>query len=415
MTVAYIVRSFPRLSQTFILNEILALEQIGVRIEIFGMTDPAEPIVQPGVHEVRAWPRYLDRARRRSWIRIAAEHLRYAVSSPRRYSATAGYVLRRRDLDTGYTTASRFACFLDAVYLARAIRSRRADERIVHVHSHFAHDPTLIALLVKMLTGVPYSFTAHARDLYQTPARALVERVNEAKTVVTCCDANRRYLEHTVVGCPDKVRLVHHGIDFRALRVVPQETAPKVPLILSAGRLVPKKGFADLIRACSALQQRQHHFRCLIYGEGPLRGTLLDFIDGLGLTKEIELAGACTQAHFLDELRRASIFVLTPIVADDGDRDGIPNVIVEAMACGLPVASTAAGGVPEVVIHGDTGLLAGPGDVAGIAGNLEALLADASLRRRLGARARDAVSTDFDVRANARRLVEIFATEEGPS
>jgi glycosyltransferase involved in cell wall biosynthesis len=415
MTVAYIVRSFPRLSQTFILNEILALERIGVRIEIFGMTDPAEAIVQEGVHEVRARARYLDRARRRSSIRIAAEHVRYAVSSPRRYTATAGYILRRPDLDTGYTTASRFTCFLDAIYVARAIRSGQAGQRIVHVHSHFAHDPTLIALLVKMLTGVPYSFTAHARDLYQTPVRALAERASQATTVVTCCDANRRYLEHAGVVPPGKVRLIHHGIDFAMPQVPTQAAGPRVPLILSAGRLVPKKGFADLIRACHVLRQRGRRFRCLIYGEGPLRRALLDLIGDLGLTAQVELAGACTQAHLLGELQRASLFALTPIVTDDGDRDGIPNVIVEAMACGLPVASTAAGGVSELVVHDDTGLLADPGDVAGIAANLEALVADAALRRRLAARGIDAVQTVFDARANARRLVEIFATEEGSS
>jgi glycosyltransferase involved in cell wall biosynthesis len=413
MAVAYIVRSYPRLSQTFILNEILALERLGLRIEIFGMTDPGEPVVQSGVGEVRAPARYLDSAvRRRLWA-IVAEHVRVAARSPRRYAATAAYVLRRRDLDRGYTTASRFTCFVQAVYLARLIGARNGATRIAHIHSHFAHDPTLTALLVKRLTGVPYSFTAHARDLYQTPVRALAERVHEATAVVTCCAANRRYLERAVPAGRAKLELIHHGVDVRTFHPQVNGHGPAAPLILSVGRLVEKKGFGDLIRACDLLNRRGVRFECVIYGDGPLRERLLELIEQLGLEADVRLAGARPQAELTDELARATVFALAPKVTDDGDRDGIPNVLVEAMACGLAVASTAAGGVPELVIHGRTGLLAAPGDVAGIADNLAALIGRPALRRRLGSHARKMVAEGFDVEANARRLVPILTATEG--
>ena len=413
MAVAYIVRSYPRLSQTFILNEILALERLGLAIEIFGMSDPGEPLVQSGVARVKAPACYLDVAVRRPLAKIVAEHVRVAARTPRRYAATAAYALVRRDLDRGYTTASRFACFAQAVYLARLLRSRTGAARIVHLHSHFAHDPTLIALLVKRLTGLPYSFTAHARDLYQTPVRALTERVEEATVVVTCCAANRRYLEHTVPTGRDKIALIHHGVDIGALRPPVNRHGSALPLILSVGRLVEKKGFPDLIRACDLLKRRGHRFECVIYGDGPLEGRLQELIGRLDLAADVRLAGARPQAELTAELARATAFALTPVVTADGDRDGIPNVLVEAMACGLAVASTAAGGVPELVIHGRTGLLAAPGDVRGIADNLEALLAGPALRSRLVACAREMVAEGFDVQSNARRLMPILTATEG--
>ncbi len=408
--VAYIVRSYPRLSQTFILNEILSLERLGMRIEIFGMTDPGESLVQPGVSDVRARANYLEASLRRRWRAIAAEHLRVAARAPWRYASAAVYVLRRPDLDAGYTTASRFACFAHAVHLTRVMGTgtRGRGGRPVHVHSHFAHDPTLIALLVKRLTGVPFSFTAHARDLYQTPVRALAERVREATAVVTCCSANRSYLEQAVPEGAAKVRVIHHGIDLTAFGPAPRDGGTGTPVILSAGRLVDKKGYSHLLAACSLLQQRGHRFRCVIHGDGPLRGELLETIARLGLTQTVTLAGSRTQVELAAEMARATVFALTPIVTDEGDRDGIPNVLVEAMASGLAVTSTAAGGIPEIVIHGRTGLLAQPGDVAAIAENLHVLLTDAALRRRLGGHARDAVAEQFDAETNARELARVL-------
>jgi glycosyltransferase involved in cell wall biosynthesis len=186
-----------------------------------------------------------------------------------------------------------------------------------------------------------------------------------------------------------------------------------LPLILSVGRLVEKKGFPDLIRACDLLKRRGHRFECVIYGDGPLEGRLQELIGRLDLAADVRLAGARPQAELTAELARATAFALTPVVTADGDRDGIPNVLVEAMACGLAVASTAAGGVPELVIHGRTGLLAAPGDVRGIADNLEALLAGPALRSRLVACAREMVAEGFDVQSNARRLMPILTATEG--
>jgi glycosyltransferase involved in cell wall biosynthesis len=412
--VAYILRSYPRLSQTFVLNEILALERLGMEMQIFSITDPREPVVQDEVLDVRAPVHYLGPVGKRRLSAVAGEHLRIAAASPRRYLATMLYVLGRTDLDTGYATAPRLTCFLYAVHLADLLGERTGGGRIGHVHSHFAHDPTLIAFLVKRLTGVPYSFTAHARDLYQTPLRALAERTHEATAVVTCCSANVRYLEHAARREDrGKVRLIHHGIDLDEVRPVAQERPPVArPVIMSVGRLVEKKGFADLLRACRVLQRRGQSFRCVIVGDGPLRAELRAMVARLGLRDTVVLAGSRTRRELLTELGRADVFALTPAATGDGDRDGIPNALLEAMACGLPVVTTATGGIPEIVVHDSTGLVARPHDVPAIAGHLAALLADEQTRRRLGRRARQAVVREFDSESCGRRLAAVLAGEE---
>ncbi len=419
--VGYILRSYPRLSQTFILNEILALEQLGVRIVIFAGTDPREPVGQPEVGDVQAPVHYLDIATQRPAALIVAEHLRLARAAPRRYLRALRYVLAHGDIDTGYHAASRFACFAQAVYLARLLRAeqRREGRAIGHLHAHFAHDPTLIAVLAQILTGLPYSFTAHARDLYQIPPAALNDRIRRARTVVTCCAANIDYLERTIrPALQAKVRLIHHGVDLRRFHPAPPAAASKEaarragpPLLLSVGRLVEKKGFPDLLAACAQLKQAGYRFRCAIYGDGPLQDELAATIARLDLADTVELAGVCPQHELVPVFQRADLFVLAPFITEDGDRDGVPNVLVEAMACGLPVVSTAVSGVPELVQHEANGLLVPPHDAPALAAALAALLEDPARRACLGQAAQRTVADHFDLRAAAGQLAALFGRQ----
>ncbi len=412
---AYILRSYPRLSQTFILNEILALEGIGVELLIFAMTTSSEQIRQRGVDLVRSPLHYLDGSASKSQAAIAREHVRALRRRPRRYLTTAAYVLRRRDLERGYTTASRWSCFGAALRVVDEIdRTARAGGPLVtHVHSHFAHDPTLIALLVKRLTGLPFTFTAHARDIYQTPARVLAERIAESAGVVTCCEANMAYLVDVAGWCArSKMRVIHHGIDRTVMPEPPPTAADATPVILSAGRLVEKKGFEDLLVACSLLKLRRVRFRCVIVGEGRLRDQIASAVTDLGLADDVMLTGARRQDQLLKEFGRATVFALTPIVTDDGDRDGIPNVILESLACGVPVVSTAAGGITEVLIHERTGLLAQPGDIVAIAAQLERLLGDPALRRKLATAGQRVVAEQFDAHTNALQIAEMLTPKE---
>jgi glycosyltransferase involved in cell wall biosynthesis len=427
--IGYIIRSYPRLSQTFIVNEILALEQLGLNLHLFAITDPREPIVQAQAAQVRAPVVYLEDAAGRERAAIRADHDAIERQSPERYADTARYVEQRADLDAGYVSASRFECFDYAVYLARLLeRERRASQPIDHLHAHFAHDPTLIALLVHMLTGISFSFTAHARDLVQIPRRALIERIQQATVMLTCSGTNIDYVNDVV---PEplraKVRLIHHGVNLDGFQpaservgewasgrrgVTPSPRHPvtpsPVPLILSVGRLVEKKGFPDLIAACARLKQGGWQFRCAIYGDGPLRGELAEQIGRLGLADRVTLAGERDQAELIPIFQQADIFVLSPFVTEDGDRDGIPNVLVEAMACGLPLVSTSVAGIPELVRHGENGLLVAPRDAPALAEALATLLDDRDRRERIGAAARATVVEHFDLRAAARQIAALF-------
>lgn len=428
--IGYILRSYPRLSQTFIVNEMRALEQLGLPIQIFAITNPREPIIQPQVAAIRAALDYLELATQRHPLVILAEHLRAACAAPRRYFAALRYVVRRRDLGADYSASSRYTCFIQAVYVARLIdRARRRGQPISHLHAHFAHDPTLIALLAHMLTGISYSFTAHARDLYQLPAAALLDRIAAASAVVTCCGTNIDYLIQLAPdGMRSKLRLIHHGVDLSGFQPaaqtadqhsrqdeLPVDAADDVPLILSIGRLVEKKGFPDLVYACAELAKAGYRFRCVIYGDGPLHDALATLIAQLGLADRVTLAGACSQAELLPAFQSADIFALAPFVTDDGDRDGIPNVLVEAMACALPVVTTEVAGIPELVQHEYNGLLVAPRAAAGLAAALAALLDDPARRARLGAAARRTVVERFDLRMAAQQLLELFERATLPS
>jgi glycosyltransferase involved in cell wall biosynthesis len=410
--IGYILRSYPRLSQTFILNEILALEQLGWNVHIFAVTHPHEALVQTQVADIRARIDYLEVAEQRYWLTILLEHARLALASPRRYLRSLSYVIRHPEFDEAYTATSRYQCFLHAVYLARLLRleQQQSGKGIRHLHAHFAHDPTLIAHLTRMLTGISYSFTAHARDLYQISVSALAERIQEASEVITCCAANLHYIQSVVpepLGA--KVHLIHHGVNLDSFQPAPHADKPaERMLILSVGRLVEKKGFPELIRACQWLKQTGHRFQCLIYGEGPLHHKLAELIERLELVNEVLLAGSCTQQELVSILQQADVFALTPCVTEDGDRDGVPNVLVEAMACALPVVTTSVGGIPDLVCHDYNGFMAEPNDVEAIAGGLAALLDDEPRRRRLGEAARCTVVEYFDLYASAQQIALLF-------
>ena len=403
--VIYVVRSWPRLSQTFIVNEVLALERRGVALAVFSLVRSGEQVVQPQVADVRAPLRYLDGPeqhglddlrRRLSWLAVA----------PVRTLRALWYCLRRPGLAAGYGECSTLRCLGHAVRIAAALEDlRAAGDEPVHVHAHFAHDPALVGLLVARLTGLPFSFTAHARDLFEIPAGSLAARAREATAVVTCCQVNATYIE-SVVPPEDRppVRVIHHGVDLHRFAPSSRDDGSATPRLVSVGRLVEKKGFDDLLRALAEVKARGVPFRVRVCGDGPLRAELLRLRDDLGLGSDVELPGAEDSDAVVEALRGASAFALTPRELPGGDRDGIPNVLVEAMACGLPVVTTSAGGITELVRHDVNGLVVSPGDVDGIADALSRLLTDAASRSRLGEAARRTVELGYDTEDAARRL-----------
>ena len=276
-------------------------------------------------------------------------------------------------------------------------------------------------MFLKWLTGTPYSFTAHAKDIYLTEPDILRDKMREAEFVVTCTGFNKRYLEG-VGGDVVPVHLIYHGLDLaRFTRGPHEQIVPlaaysdhgRLPLVLAVGRLVQKKGFDTLIRACALLRDRGLRFRCLIYGEGEQRPVLAALIESLDMGGFVRLPGSVLQEELVEIYRQTTVFALPCQVLDNGDRDGLPNVIVEAMAMEVPVVSTEISGVPELVEDGVNGFLVPSRDPQALADRIETLLRDPALRARFAQQGRRKVHEAFDVRRNTRRILALFQQSMG--
>ncbi len=397
--IAYILDEFPSLSETFILRELIALQRRGLQIDIFAMKPQATGPVheeamdlaartnyRPPVVSAKLWGRQLLWLTRRPWLQLeafawAAGHLREGV---RAWAVTTRMVLTAADL------ASELC--------RRGIR---------HVHAQFAGRPATVALLASRLAGTTFSFAAHARDVFTPEARLLREKLEAARFVVACTNAGKEaLLARAGAGFADKVKVVHHGLDLSQWNVPRRPVVP--PLILSIGRLVPKKGFDTLLRACRLLADTGVSFQCEIIGEGPLHAALSSQVAELALSDRITLRGAVSQDQVRDALSMATVFALASRVTTEGDRDGLPNVLLEAMAARVPVVATEVGGIPEAVDDNRTGLLVPPDDPEALSASLRELLLRPELRERLAETGRRRVEAEFDVNANVAPLFAMF-------
>lgn len=403
MRIGYVLKRYPRLSETFIVQEILQMESRGADLVLFPIMDPHEPLQNPAIERVRAPVQYLQRSFRQDLPRMLRSHGRLLVHRPIGYVRAVGHLLR----------GSRSLASLRAFAQAGRLADSALEQGVDHLHAHFAHNPTSLARYASLLTGIPYSFTAHAKDLYLSNPNSLRNKAELATFITTCTDFNRRYLEEILPSeLHPKIHVVYHGVDTD--RFVPFSTrpAPIVPRILSVGRLVPKKGYRYLIDAARLLHERGIAFRLDIYGGGELRDALRRQIERAGLSGMVHLHGAQTQDELLEIYGQCDIFALAPVVTEDGDRDGIPNVLMEAMAIGLPPVSTVISGIPELIAHGSNGLLVSPADPTALADALAELLLSPPLRARLGTEARVSVVRRFDARENVRSLAALLAMED---
>ncbi len=358
-----LLKRFPRLSETFVLNEIRGLERLGVELHILSLLPPEDDVVHAAVAEVASPVTYFPTARARRIATVLHAHVEVFWASPLRYFRALTLALwwaLQSPLPLAMISQFWRAGFVAATF-------RRAG--VAHVHAHFAHQPAAVAGIVRLMTGIPYSFTAHAKDLYLQPLPSLRRRCASASFIATCTQHNVDYLRRNLPAqSAAKVRLIYHGIDLDAFaKLAPRAHANGVPEILSVGRLVPKKGMSDLIVACARLRDRHVAFTCTIVGAGPLHAELRAQIDVADLSRQVHLAGAMAQEQLVALYRTATVFALAPQVTADGDRDGIPNVLVEAMAARVPVISTEISGIPELIEHDRNGLLVPPRDPGALA------------------------------------------------
>jgi glycosyltransferase involved in cell wall biosynthesis len=294
--------------------------------------------------------------------------------------------------------------FFEGVYAAHHLRGGDWD----HLHAHFIERAAVVALVASRLLDIPYSLTAHASDIYVNPV-LLKEKLAGAKFVATCTGYNREYLSQFGEGLFNhKLNCIYHGLELSRYHRL-ASPPPEKPVVLAVGQLKERKGFRYLIQACRLLADRGCLLECHIVGEGPLREELEEQIRQLSLQGIVILYGSLPHQEVIEQYQQAAAFVLPAVIGGDGDRDGIPNVILEAMAMELPVVSTLHSGIPEVVQDGVNGLLVPPADEAALADAIAKLLDSPELRFRLGRSGRQMVTEKFDVERNVMRLLGEFA------
>jgi glycosyltransferase involved in cell wall biosynthesis len=404
------MQKYPTLTQTFVYREVQALRAAGLQIETFSTWRPAAGELSAEARPLVDDTYYLFPLRLPAF---AAAQLRFLVTRPRAYLGTLGFCLRRDQQSLGRAVRA-IGHFLQGVYLAAEVQRRG----LGHLHAHFARNAATLALVVSRLTGISFSFTAHANDLFVAPTM-LADKILAARFIVAISAYNRGVLDDTLPA-PDtlaKIHVVHCGLDVRrfAPGVAGRAAANQPPLILSVGQLVEKKGLPYLVQACAQLEQRGYQFRCVIVGRGPQEAQLRQMIHAAGLADCVQLAGPVFQEQLAPYLAKAQVFVLPCVVARDGDRDGIPVSLMEAMAMELPAVSTQVSGIPELIAHEQTGLLVPPRDADALAEALARLLDDPALRRQLGQAARARVMEAFDLETNARMLLNLFQAALAPN
>lgn len=403
--VAFVLKGYPRLSETFIAQEIAALEQLGLEILIVSLRHPTDARTHPVHREIRAPLLYLPEYLRDAPLRVlrAWWHVR------RRPGYRSAVRVWLQDLWRD-RTANRGRRFGQALVLAHEMPGD-----IVRLHAHFLHTPSSVVRYAAMVCGLPWSGSAHAKDIWTSPAWELREKLADCDWLVTCTRTNRDYLAS--LSPPGRVELVYHGLDLRRF---PLHTEPRMPRdgqdaadpvrILSVGRLVEKKGTDDLLRAL-ALLPAGVHWTLVHVGGGPLRETLQQLAQSLGLTARIDWRGAMAQDQLIEEYRRADMFVLASRIAGDGDRDGLPNVLMEAQSQRLACIATRVSAIPELIDDGVTGVLVEPQQPSALAGALAAVIADPARRQRLALAGQTRMARDFGMQSNLARLAVKFGLQ----
>ena len=406
LKVAYILLYFPRLTETFVAEEIQAIRSLGFDVRIFSLLGsepgPTQPLSQQLLPHTWYAPDLLDPALWRA-------QYHFLRKSPRLYASLLINILRqplpRKALAL---LAKRLVIFLKAVAVAHYLEG--SDTQLLH--SHFAWLSGAAAWISARLLGLPFTVTVHAFDIYSSKNDLLPLVSRQASQVVAISEYNRLQVAALTTRPPESISVIHCGVNLDKFRAQPhgQEKRPTgTPLrILSVGSLVSKKGHTYLIDACHLLAKRGLDFTRAIIGGGREESALRQQIGALGLQNQVELLGARSHPEIIAAYHQHDLFVLASVVAPNGDRDGIPVVLMEAGAMGLPLVSTRVSGIPELVRHGQTGLLVPPGDPDALAQAIMSLAANPKMRTQLGKNARTLVEAEFSIESSADRLAVLF-------
>jgi glycosyltransferase involved in cell wall biosynthesis len=399
MHIGYVLKKFPRASETFVLNEILALQRHGAKVTVFSLNRPDDGVFHRGLAELQLPVVYLPTRKPDAWLLHLRQH--HALLRERSSALLGEFddLLQAGRPDLWAVLGQG----IDLALLAR-------QHGVQHLHAHFATVAAYAARTAGALADVSFSVTCHAKDIYRTgivPAQfqSLLAR---SAFVVTVCEANRQWIRSTLTGGrPIDLRVLYNGVDTTLFH--PRHRRPAAePTVLAIGRLVEKKGFHLLFDALARLAGDGLRPRCVLVGDGEERAALAAQAQRLGL-RHVEFAGMRTHDEVRGHIERATMMVLPCIIGQDGNRDALPTVLLEALAAGLPVVSTPIGGVEEIVADGDAGLLVPAGEVAPLADAIARLCRDDGERQRLAARGRARAEQCFDLQRNTGTLAGWFA------
>ena len=388
---AYLFERFPSFGQTFCYREVAELARQGVTPPIFSTRKPKDEPPQ-------------------DWDKRVVERVHY-LPEEKELLDEVGRAAQKQKITREVIAAldewgrrTDFLRLYQAVYIG--LRLQRMG--ITHIHAHFAGMAARTAFWIQKFFGSSFSFTAHANDIFAPRdfEIGLNKLVDAARVVGTETDYAKEFLQERFPKRADRIHRIYNGLNLAEFRRADFSSAS--PTVIAVGRLIDKKGFADLIRACRLLVERGKSFRCQIFGEGPLEQKLRRQIEELKLQNCVELPGPKPQHEIRKYLATGTVFVLPSVIDPEGGRDNLPTVIMEAMATGLPVVSTGIGGIPEMVIDNETGLLVSAGDANGLADAIDRVIIDLALAKKLGQAGHERAETLFSIQKNVRSLLALF-------
>jgi glycosyltransferase involved in cell wall biosynthesis len=403
-TLGYILKGYPRISETFISNEILLLEKLGFTMHLFPMRQPRENFCHASVKDIKARVDYLPTELLPEFFQLLRPNIFLAAKKPKQFKETLR--MAAQGVSKGKELAT-LKHLLQAGYLTNNYLEK--EKNIVQLHGHFAHSPTSVTMFASLLSGIPFSFTAHAKDIYTSDKEKIRKKIAHAQFVVTCTRHNKEYLQAIAGNCPTPIYCIYHGIDLNLFQqTAPNPTTHNPYKILTVARMTQKKGLPTIYKALAGLRQKGIHFQHTLIGDGDDREKILATISSLGLEDHCRWLGTQTHDEVLLHFKASDLFVLGCEIADNGDRDGIPNVLVESLAMGVPALSTNVSAIPEILIDGKTGMTVPPSQPEQLEKAMLQILTDQKLRKLLIDGGKALVKDNFDNSQWITKLAEIF-------
>lgn len=405
---AYMMSRFPKISETFVLYEILAIMEMGLQVEVYPLLKEHQKVVHSGVKKVQPFVHY------HGYFSggILWSNVYFLLTAPFKYISLLIYLITG-SIKSPQHFSKTIILFPKIVRIAHKMRKQGID----HIHAHFATFPAAAAMIIKRLTGIPYSFTAHGSDIHVYKHRfRMRDKVINSDFVRSISNYNKNIIINASGSdVEDKIKVIHCGIDPEVFSSTPEKKIDQPLNFITIASYEEVKGHKYLIEACKKLADDKIDFHLHLIGDGPLRNTVAEQIKSLGLSEKITIHGSMPREEVAKKLQTSDIKILPSILTKRGDREGIPVAIMEAMAMGLPVISSKLSGIPELVGHDTTGILVTPQDSIGIYQALKKLSTDPDLRVEMGKAGQKKVFKEFDLNDNSAQLLDLLMSQVNKS